>query len=162
MPTLNRLDKQELLKDGWLPSEIMQLNRAKTPTGKVQRHIDIHSRLWMAVRRSRIRFIADMKRLGWNDLEIKQKIIEYYKKGKNNTVYGFLKSEYKPPKMIQDYDEAVKKKLDYKKRNSYKQARAAITNSLGGFYGQRIGRRMPVRYMHPNMRKRLIVRKVTK
>jgi hypothetical protein len=168
MSTLTKEDKRTLRSEGWLFSEIRQLNSATTPSGKEQPRIDINSKVWLAIRRSRVRYVADLKRNGWTNDEIIMKISNYYKSGKTDA-FSWLKAEYHPARKIQDFQAAIERKIQ---KRAWKRgissvdhqrvtARANITKKMGYIYGRNlkratVRRRMPVR---PVIR-RVIRRKV--
>jgi hypothetical protein len=135
MGALNKIQMKMLIEDGFLPSEIMQLNRAtagNTGAGTSQRHIvkqslAFNSKPFLAMRRSRRRWVHDLQKLGWADYDIKLKIREFYNKGSSRDIYSFLKIEYHPPHKLSDYSRAITVKN-----------RSQISRTLGKLYGRNL------------------------
>lgn len=138
--------KKELLLEGWLPSEVNGLFNARTPSGERQKLPNIDSPAYMAMRKSRIQYIADLTRLGWTAEEIRWKIAQFRKH--NSDTFMFLKLSYAPKRKLSDLAASYKRS-----------ARAKITKSLGYIYGRRL-KRATVRRRAPNrpmiIRRRLI------
>lgn len=132
---LNRLQKQTLLSEGWLPSEINALQKASggnIGAGTSKRHVvkqdfNYSSKTFSSARRSRRRWVRDLKSLGWNDMDIKLKLIEYYSRGSGRNVYQWLKLAYAPPHRLTDYQVAIVKKI-----------RAQASRTLGKLYGRNL------------------------
>jgi hypothetical protein len=132
MGALNKIQKQMLRDDGFLYSEIKALDKAKggsTGGGAVKKnvvpqHLDFNSKPFLAMRRSRRRYIKDLMKLGWSQQEVSLKIKEYYRLGKRD-IFSFLKIEYSPPHRLSDYQDAVKRKN-----------RSRISRTFGRLYGR--------------------------
>jgi len=169
MSVINRATKKQLIEEGWLPFEINAMMGAKTPSGTIQSNIAINGKAWGAVRRSRIRYINDLRRNGWSGDEIRLKIVNFYRgKDKGSAVWQWLKAEYHPAKHIDDFAQAVQ-------RRAYKHgkpvidiqravARKELTHSMGYVYGRKLKRAVVARRAprpHYKMIRR-IVRKVSK
>lgn len=165
MSVIDKSTKKQLIEDGFLPFEIHAMMNAKTSSGAKQSTIPINGKAWGAVRRSRIKYIVDLKRNGWSGDEIKVKISQFYRgKNKSAAVFQWLKMEYKPARKVVDFQAAVQRRAykhgrvsdDYQKAL----ARKEITHTMGYPYGRRLRRvvvahRLPVRRII-----RKIVRKV--
>ncbi len=159
--------KKEMLKEGWLPSEINGMLNAKTPSGQTQKLPDIDSPVYLAMRRSRMRYVADLTRLGWTRDEIMWKLVQYHK-GKKNDPFAFLKAEYRQKPKLKDFQGAVALRISKRAikgaRPSVEQRRIderkSLTRGLGYSYGRKlkrvvVQRRAPAR---PNLmiRRRVI------
>ncbi len=155
---LNRAQMKLLLEDGFLPSEVMQLSRATAGNVGVdgsQRHVvkqnlAFNSKPFLAMRRSRRRWVNDLHKLGWDDYDIKLKIMEYYAKGKGRSIYDFLKIEYSPPHRLTDYQQAITLKN-----------RRSVSRTMGRLYGRNFRTATKVRTQpkRPVVRPRLRVRR---
>lgn len=132
---MNRVQKKMMLEEGWLPSEVAQFSRAtggNVGSGTSQRHVvpqalPFNSKPFLAMRRSRRRWVSDLHKLGWTDFEIKLKIREYYNRGSDRSPFDFLKEEYENPKKITDYQKSVKIKI-----------RSRISRTFGKLYGRNL------------------------
>jgi len=130
---LNRNQKKLLMEDGFLPSEIRAFSQAtggNVGAGDSERHVvkqavAFNSKPFLAMRRSRRRYIKDLKQLGWNDMEIRAKQVEYYRKGSGRTPFDFLKLEYEPVHKITDFQDSVRRKI-----------RSRISRTFGKLYGR--------------------------
>lgn len=168
MSVFTRKEKEELISEGWLPFEINAMMGAKTPSGTPQPRTPIEGKAWGAVRRSRIRYITDLRRNGWSGDEIRLKIANFYRgKDRGSAVWQWLKAEYHPAKHIEDVAEAVQRRAyKHNKRSVDIQrsiARKELTHSMGYIYGRKLKRgvvrsRIPARPRPRMIRK--IVRKV--
>jgi hypothetical protein len=132
---LNKQQKLLLLSEGWLPSEINALQKASSGNigaGTSKRHVvkqdfNYSSKTFSSARRDRRRWVRDLKSLGWNDMDIKLKLIEYYSHGSGRSVYDWLKLAYAPPHKLTDYQSAIVKKI-----------RARASRTLGKLYGRNL------------------------
>jgi hypothetical protein len=140
--------KKELLSEGFLPREIRDIDNAKTPDGKRQ-NFNINSKVFSAFRRSRINYIADLKSVGWTLYEIRQKIVDHYKRD-DLDVFGFLKLEYRPGKKIGSLPDAVLRRKSI--------IRAKVTKRLGYNYG-RSSKREGIRRLIPRPAHPIIIRR---
>ena len=152
MGTLSKKIKADMIAEGWLPSEIRAFDTAKTPSG-AQQHFNIDSKAFLAMRRSRVRYVADLRRAGWEAYEIKEKLAKFANKNKEGP-FGFLKQEYQPAKKVVDFQDALLRRKS--------KIRSAITKGLGYNYGRSsrnkvVRRRVPPRPVHrtPNIVRRI-------
>jgi hypothetical protein len=152
MGTLSKAIKAEMRKEGWLNSEIDDFINAKTPSGGKQ-HFNVDSKVFLAMRRSRVQYVKDLTRAGWNRLEIKEKIAKFHK-GKGHDAFFFLKQEYAPHEKLKDFSDAMLRRKS--------KIRSAITRGLGYNYGRSarnkvVRRRVPPRPTHraPNIVRRI-------
>jgi len=134
--TLNRAQKEYMYKHGWLVSEIKAFANARTPDGKKMQNLDFMSAPFQDMLQSRDKYVNRLRALGWNDLQIRQRINMLYisKRGKASP-WDFLKIEYKPPTKLSDNAWTTKLK-----------AKLRITRKLGSGYGKPIHREMRPRY----------------
>lgn len=143
--------KREMYSEGWLPSEIYGITHALTPSGNRQKLPNIDSPAFLAMRRSRIRYIADLTRLGWTQDEIRWKLVQYHKSHRDDP-FGFLKAEYRASKKMDDLSGAVALKqqrawkrnqssVDYRRANE----RRSLTLGLGFIYGRKLKRSVVAR-----------------
>ena len=152
---MNKLQKLQLYREGWLPSEILAFARATAgdvPTGHiVHQEFAFNSRPFLATRRSRRNYIKNLKDIGWTSMEIKQKFVDWYR-NPTNTPFLFVKLEYRAKRKLSDLA------ASYKLR-----ARAKISRGFGRAYG-RIFRKesrpqnLPKRPLYPT-RPRIIRRR---
>jgi len=155
---LSKREKQMLLSEGFLPSEIYAYSHATAGSignTKAKRHIvtqnfDFNSRTFRAARRSRMRWVRDLKSLGWTDGEIKSKIREYYDLGSKRSPFDWLKLAYAPPHRISDLQSALVKKI-----------RARASRTYGKLYGRNLRtatkvRTQPKRPVVPTKPRRII------
>lgn len=127
MGMLTMKQKNHMLKSGFLPSEIMAIDRAKMPDGKQQESI-YNSEPFKAMIKSRREYITDRMKEGFTRLHVKDKIKEYYRLKSGRSPFDFLKLEYKPTKRLTDFVEAVKKKVRYKTSTLNEQKRKIRRN----------------------------------
>jgi hypothetical protein len=155
---MNRVQKKMLLEEGWIPSEIIEFSRAtagNVGSGTSQRHvvkqnIAFNSKPFLAMRRSRRRWVNDLQKLGWSDYDIKLKIKEYYSKGAGRSVYDWLKISYAPPHKLSDYQRAISLKI-----------RSRVSRTMGRLYGRNMRtatkvRTQPKRPVVPTKPRRII------
>lgn len=124
--TLTTAQRNMLLKEGFTPWEVRQYNLARTPDGSLQ-DFAFNSKPFIAARKSRQKWVEDLKKAGWKKVEITQKIMDYYKLKAGRTPYDFLKLSYKPPKVVSDFQDAIKRKI-----------RSRVSRTFGRAYGRRI------------------------
>jgi hypothetical protein len=145
--------KQDLLKDGFLPSEIYKLAYAKggdSKSGKVvHQDFNFSSRPFQAMRRSRRRMVNTLRAEKWDELEIKTLISNWYRLRKHD-IFSFLKLEYSPPKLLTDYQDAIRRK-----------SRAQISRHFGRSYGRQLRKEirpkhLPKRPLLPTKPRRVI------
>jgi hypothetical protein len=168
MSVIDKATKKQLIEEGWLPFEVSAMMGAKTPSGTAQSNIAINGKAWGAVRRSRIRYITDLRRNGWSGDEIRLKIANFYRgKDRGSAVWQWLKAEYHPHDKIKDFTEAVQRRAYKHGKPSIAiqraEARKELTHDMGYIYGRKLKRvivrsRMPARPRPMMIRK--IVRKV--
>lgn len=151
MGTLSKKTKSDMIAEGWLPSEIRAFDTAKTPDGS-QQHFNVDSKVFLAMRRSRVRYVADLRRAGWEQYEIKERISKFAKK--TNNPWQYLKLEYQPAKKLVDFQDAMLRRKS--------KIRSAVTKGLGYNYGRSsrntvVRRRVPPRPTHrtPNIVRRI-------
>jgi len=154
MSSLSRQQKAALLKDGFLPKEIYQLSNATGGDQKtmhiVRQQIAFSSKTFRSMRNSRKNYIRNLKKIGWNEQEIKAKISSYYVAKKN--IFSFLKLEYSPTKRLTDYQAAIKLR-----------ERSKISRVFGRAYGrslhaESLPRNLPKRPLYPKRPK--LIRRV--
>jgi hypothetical protein len=132
---LNRNQKKLLLEDGFLMSEIRAFSQATggnvgagvSERNVVKQNVAFNSKPFLAMRRSRRRYIKDLKNLGWTELEIKAKLLEYYRKGSDRNPFDWLKLEYHPARTITDFQDAVRRRI-----------RSRVSRTLGKLYGRHL------------------------
>lgn len=143
--SLSKRQKKALLSDGFLPREVFQLSTArdgdKTTGSTVPMKVAFSSKPFKAMRKSRRKYIADLKKVGWNSQEIKAKINSFYAGSAN--IWSFLKLEYKNARKLTDFQTAIKLR-----------ARSRISRVLGRSYGRQmkpkaLPRNLPKRPMYP-------------
>jgi hypothetical protein len=166
MSVIDKATKKQLIEEGWLPFEINAMMGAKTPSGTAQQNIAINGKAWGAVRRSRIRYITDLRRNGWSGDEIRLKISNFYRgKDKVSAVWQWLKAEYQPAKHIEDFTEAVQRRAYKHGKPSIAiqraEARKELTHGMGYVYGRKL-KRAVVRRRMPSRPHRMVVRIVRK
>jgi len=134
--TLNRAQKRYMYNHGWLLSEIKAFSNARTPDGKRMQNLDFMSAPFQAMLKSRDQYVNKLKTLGWNDMQIRQRINMLYtsKRGKASP-WDFLKIEYKPPTKLSDNVWATKLK-----------SKLRISRKLGAGYSTRMHRQERPRY----------------
>jgi hypothetical protein len=132
---LNRTQKLYMHQHYWLPYEIAAFANARTPDGKLQK-LDFTSGPFQAMIASRDEYAGKLRRAGWSDVDIRQRILKLYstKRGKASP-WDFLKIEYQPPKGMTDTVWA--KKLSAKLR---------IGRTLGSAYGHKMRKDLRPRY----------------
>lgn len=132
---LNQTQKAYMYHSGFLPYEIAAFAHAQTPDGH-QQLLSFNSKPFQAMIYDRIDYFTKMHRAGWNDLQIKSRILMLYatKRGKASP-WDFLKIEYQPIKPMTDTVWAVKLK-----------AKARITRTLGAGYGTKMRKELRPRY----------------
>lgn len=109
--TLNQAQKQYMYKHGWLLSEIKAFANARTPDGRKMQNFNFMAAPFQDMLKSRSDYVNRLKNLGWNDMQIRQRINMLYtsKRGKASP-WDFLKVEYKPPTKLSDNVWATKLK----------------------------------------------------
>jgi hypothetical protein len=145
---ISRKIKQELYKEGFLPREIMELQGARggdVRTGhRVKMEFNYGSKVFKSLRRSRTKYIADLKQAGWTTEEARQKINDYYRLKTGRSVFDFLKLSYQPTRRITDFQEATRRRI-----------RSRVTRTLSKIYGRSLSaatkaRTIPKRPVFPN------------
>jgi len=130
MPISRKL-KQQLYKEGFLPREIMELQGARggdVRTGhRVKQEFNYGSKVFKSLRRSRVKYITDLRQAGWSGDEIRQKINEYYKLKAGRSVYDYLKLSYQPARKITDFQDAVRRRI-----------RSRVSRTMGKLYGRNL------------------------
>ena len=128
--TLNQAQKEYMYLHGWLISEIKAFANARTPDGKKMQDFDFNAAPFQAMLKSRNEYFSKLRKLGWNNLQIRQRINMLYtsKRGKASP-WDFLKIEYKPPTKLSDSVWATKLK-----------SKLRISRKLGAGYSSRIQR----------------------
>ena len=124
MGALTRAQKSQLLAEGFLFSEVSAFNDAKTPDGTPQ-DFAFNSKTFRAARQSRQEWIRDLKKIGWTEGEIKQRLVAYYRLKAGRTPFDFLKLSYLPSRTISDFADAVKRKI-----------RSRVSRTFGRAYGK--------------------------
>ena len=139
--------KQTLLKEGFIFKEIRDLVNAKggdVPTNsRVKQQFNWTSRPFQAMRRSRRAFVKRCRDAGWNDLEIRQKVVDWYK-NPSNDIFLFLKLEYRKNSPLTDWEQSIRLR-----------SRAKISRVFGRSYGRKmrptlLPKYLPKRPMLPN------------
>lgn len=121
---LTKAQKIILKREGFIKSEIEAFSNARAPDGTLQ-DFAFNSKTFLAARKSRRKYVADLKEQGWTKPEIDRKIRQYYGLKAGRTPYDFLKLSYSPPRLITDFMDAVRRKI-----------RARVTRTLGKGYGR--------------------------
>lgn len=119
--TLSAADAFRLRLAGFTDYEVMEMANAKTADGKDQPPIDINSSTWKSMMESREKWISDKINRGWNDEQIDNEVMDYYRRDERRSPFDFLKLEYRPPKKV-DYWEAIRNRK-----------RAAIEAAMGEY-----------------------------
>lgn len=152
---LSRTQKMTMYKEGWLPSEIYAFEHAKggdVPTNsRVHQNFAFGSITFSATRKSRRNYVKDLHNIGWTYMEIKQKLVDFYRNPTNNP-FLFLKLSYTPHKKLSD--------LQFSYRLS---SRAKVSRHFGKAYGRMFRKEsrpkyLPKRPLYPN-RPRIIRRR---
>ena len=132
---LNQTQKTFMYQRYFLPYEIAAFANARTPDGKLQQ-LDFNSAPFQAMIASRQEYAGKLHKVGWSDVEIRQRILKLYstKRGKASP-WDFLKIEYQPVKAMTDIMWA--KKLSSKLR---------IGRTLGSAYGHKMKKDIRPRY----------------
>jgi hypothetical protein len=157
---LNKNQKRLLLEDGFTISEVLAFSRATggnvgspaSPRNIVKQDVNFNSKPFLAMRRSRRRYCADLRKAGWTNMEIKGKISEYYRLGAKRNPWDFLKAEYRRKEPLTDFMAAIKK------RN-----RSRLTRTFGKLYARHLHeatkvRTIPKRPLYPSRPK--LIRRV--
>ena len=126
MGALTRAQKSQLLAEGFLFSEVNTYNSAKSPDGTPQ-DFAFNSKTFRAARQSRQEWVRDLKKIGWTDGEIKQRIAAYYKLKAGRTPFDFLKLSYASTKRLSDFQDAVRRKI-----------RSRVSRTFGRSYGRKM------------------------
>jgi hypothetical protein len=119
--TLSFEAAEQLRAAGFLDYEIEQFATAVDPEGKPQPPVDITTPVWQRAMRSRRDWIEDKISRGWTETEIREELMNYYRRGEKRSPWDFLRVEYRSPQRI-DYREAVRRR-----------AQARITAVLGRY-----------------------------
>jgi hypothetical protein len=153
---LTKQQKITLRNAGFLPKEIFQLSSARggdsTSGHTVPMQIKWSSKPIQAMIRSRRKWISNLKKVGWNDIEIKAKISQYYSTGRFTNIFSFIKLEYIASKKLSDWATATKLRI-----------RAKASRVLGRSYGRNmrptlLPRHLPKRPLLPTKPK--LVRRI--
>jgi hypothetical protein len=145
---MNKAQKKMLYSEGFLPREIIEFERAiggDVRSGhRVKQEIAFNSKPFLAMRRSRRKYIANLRQVGWNDYEIRQKLNDYYRLGMGRSPFDYLKAEYRPARKLTDFEDATKRRI-----------RSRLTRTLGKIYGRNpqkatVIRTVPKRPVFPN------------
>ena len=107
--TISFEDGQRLLRAGFVPYEVEQFATAVTPEGLPQPPIDLEGDVWLRVMKSRRDWVNDKIERGWEDEEITNAIMDYYRRNEERSPWDFLKQEYRSPTRI-DYKEAIRRR----------------------------------------------------
>lgn len=110
MPLSNN-DRSLLRRAGFIPWEIRKLNEAVYPDGRPQ-VINLETEAWKAVIHSRYAWITDKLENGWSSKRISGAVMGYYIGKRERTPFDFLKVEYKPPRKLTDYQEAMQTRIN--------------------------------------------------
>lgn len=154
---LNRAQKKMLYAEGWLPREIRDLVGAiggDIPSNsRVKQSFNFNSKVFIAVRKSRRRYMQNLKDQGWSEYERKQKVLDWYK-NPTNSVFLFIKLEYRPSKTISDFSASLKLR-----------SRAKISRHFGRAYGRQMRKNtlpkyLPKRPLYPTKPKPKLVRRI--
>ena len=124
MGTLTRAQKSQLLVEGFLPSEIRDLNDARAPDGTLQ-DFAFNAKPVRAARQSRQEWIRYVKKIGWTEAEAKQRIASYFRLKGRRSIFDFIKLEYSPTRKLTDFQDAVRRKI-----------RSRVSRTFGRAYGR--------------------------
>ena len=103
-------DARILRRSGFHPWEIKKYDEAVAPDGTPQ-VINLQTKTWQAAIASRRAWVQDKLRRGWSRPQIAGAIMGYYIMKRERSPFDFIKIEYKPPKQLTDYQEAVQKRV---------------------------------------------------
>lgn len=106
---ISQYDADNLANAGFTPYEIQQISQATTSSGTSQTPVNTDSPIWQAVIRSRRDWVEDKIARGWNWMEIRNEIENYYRRDAKRSPFDFLRAEYKPPKRM-DYIEMIRRR----------------------------------------------------
>jgi len=107
--TISFEDGERLRLAGFIPTEIEAFATAVTPEGLPQPAIDLEGDVWQRVMKSRRDWVNDKIERGWEDEEITNAIMDYYRRNEERSPWDFLRVEYRPPEKI-DYKEAIRRR----------------------------------------------------
>ena len=123
---LKMQDQLQLRRDGFMPWEIQELATALAPDGTPQ-VIDIYSGTWTQARENRKHWIKVLHahtktKLGrrLTQVDVNRLVLNWYAQDKERTPWDLIKAEYKPPKMLSDYQSARKKRAVSNKQSLYR------------------------------------------
>lgn len=108
--SLEKDDALTLRRAGFIEYEVLQFNQAVAPDGTPQ-VINIRSATWSAAIASRRQFVQRQRIRGWSPLQIGQQILSWYKRGLIESPFDFVKKEYKPPRLVSDFQEARRQRV---------------------------------------------------
>ena len=154
--SLRKGQKRMLYEEGFLAHEISAFENARGGDTRTQHRVkmdfNFNSRPFRAMRRARRKYIADLRNAGWDNLEIKKKINEYYHLKTGRSPFDFLKLSYAPTRKITDFQDAIKRRI-----------RSRVSRTLGKLYNRNLhaaskARSIPKRAVYPSRPK--LVRRV--
>jgi hypothetical protein len=136
---MNRAQKRQLLKEGWLPREVYSFDHAvggDVASGhRTKQNLSFSSRTFSAMRKSRRRYVADLQKQGWTLQDIKVKLNDYYRV-RSASPFDWLKLEYSPTKRLTDYQDSVRRRI-----------RAKASRLLGAAYGRNLKPEIRPKYL---------------
>ena len=123
---MNLKSQLQLRRDGFLPHEIQELATAIAPD-RTPQVIDIYSATWTDARNARKNWIKTLDRycktkLGRRatQVDVNKLVMSWYQQDKTRTPWDLIKAEYRPPKMLSDYQAASKKRAASSKQSLYR------------------------------------------
>ena len=119
-------DQLQLRRDGFMPWEIIELATALAPDNTPQ-VIDIFSATWTQARENRKNWIKSLKHYSKTKLnrnltytDINRLLVNWLNQDKTRNPFDLIKAEYKPSKMLTDYQSARKKRAVISKQSLYR------------------------------------------
>ena len=107
--TLSFEAAEQLRAAGFLDYEIEQYATAVDSESKPQPPIDISQPVWQRAMKSRRDWVEDKISRNWTEAEIREELMNYYRRGEKRSPWDFLRIEYRPPTRI-DYREAIRRR----------------------------------------------------
>ena len=99
---------KKILYNGFFTvKEIEEISKMKTPDGSLQ-EVNINGDLWKAVRKRRMADVNHLRSQRYSDVQIRAMLGRLARAKDAPTPWDFLKIEYKPAKLVKDYQEKVK------------------------------------------------------
>ena len=119
-------DQLRLRSAGFMPWEITEFAEAKAIDNTPQ-VIDLTSETWKQAIETRENWIKSLKHYSRTKLnrnltytDINRLLVNWLNQDKTRTPFDLIKAEYKPPKMLTDYQSARKKRAVASKQSLYR------------------------------------------